>query len=151
MRAMVVGNLLTIGVFDLDDIVVSLSQRQLLGLILFAVFLIVPIGMSRFPYKGDPEKVPPLTAMQKQMGLEKLNGGVFLVAIIMWGVIFGSLLIGLFAIIWQLTLSRQPDPSISKEIWDWRFSLAKLAALIATLGAVVALPFTLVRLTYARQ
>ena len=116
MRAMVVGNLLTIGVFDLDDIVVSLSQRQLLGLILFAVFLIVPIGMSRFPYKGNPEKVPPLTAIQKQMGLEKLNGGVFLVAIIMWGVIFGSLLIGLFAIIWQLTLSRQPDPSISKEI-----------------------------------
>jgi uncharacterized protein YjbI with pentapeptide repeats len=135
----------------LDDIVVSLSQRQVLGLILLAVFLIVPIGISKFPHKGDPEKVPPLAAMQKQMGLDKLNGGAFFIAIVMWGLIFGSLLIGLFAIIWQLALSSQPDPAISKEIWDWRFSLAKLAALTATLGAVVAFPFTLVRLSLARQ
>lgn len=115
------------------------------------MFLIVPIGLSQFPHKGDPEKTPPLVAMQKQMGLERLNGGVFFIAIVMWGVIFGSLLFGLFAVIWQLVLSSQPNPEISKEVWDWRFSLAKLAALTATLGAVVALPFTLVRLGLNRK
>ena len=126
-----------------------LSGRDVLGFTLLAVFLIVPIALSRFPHNGDPEKTPPLVALQKQIGLEKLNSGLFFIAGVMWALIFASLFIALLSTIW-LVISNE-TPATSDDVWDWRFTLVGMAALTATLGAVVALPFTLVRLTYARR
>ncbi|MFT5796290.1 MAG: hypothetical protein ACI84R_000336 [Candidatus Azotimanducaceae bacterium] len=138
-----------LGVFDLDDIVLMLSKREALGFTLLVVFLILPIALSRFPHNGDPEKTPPLIALQKRIGLEQLNSGLFFIAVVMWVLIFASLFFGLLSTIW-LVISNE-TPTTSDEVWDWRFTLAGMAALTATLGAVVALPATLVRLTYARR
>ena len=103
------------------------------------------------PYGGAPEKTPPLIVFQELVGLERLNSGVFFIIILMWSTIFASLFAGLFFVIWNfisIGVSSISDPASN---WRWQYSLAKLAALTATLGAVVALPFTMVRLTYSKR
>ena len=126
-----------------------LSDRGVLGFTLLAAFVIAPIALSRFPHNGHPEKTPSLIALQKRVGLEQLNSGLFFIASVMWLLVFTSLFVGLLATIW-LEISTK-TPTSSDGIWDWRFTLVGLAALTATMGAVVALPFTLVRLTYVRR
>ena len=126
-----------------------LSDRGVLGFTLLAAFVIAPIALSRFPHNGHPEKTPSLIALQKRVGLEQLNSGLFFIASVMWLLFFTSLFVGLLATIWLVISTK--TPTSSDVIWDWRFTSICLAALTATLGAVVALPFTLVRLTYVRR
>ena len=126
-----------------------LSDRGVLGFTLLAAFVIAPIALSRFPHNGHPEKTPSLIALQKRVGLEQLNSGLFFIASVMWLLAFTSLFVGLLATIWLVISTK--TPTSSDVIWDWRFTSICLAALTATLGAVVALPFTLVRLTYVRR
>ena len=126
-----------------------LSDRGVLGFTLLAAFVIAPIALSRFPHNGHPEKTPSLIALQKRVGLEQLNSGLFFIASVMWLLVFTSLFVGLLATIWLVISTK--TPTSSDVIWDWRFTSICLAALTATLGAVVALPFTLVRLTYVRR
>ena len=131
----------------LDDIIFQIDGRELLGIVLVLAFLFVPIGISLFPYKGDPAK-PPFERLQRRMGLGSVNTGLLFVAIALWTMILGSLVLGLLWEVWSIIASTASQDIA--EIWNWRFSLAKMAALTATLGAVVALPFTLIRLTFTR-
>ena len=149
MRAMVVGNTVCQRCNKLDKIAIELTQREVLGILLALALLVVPFAVSRMPYHGDPEKVPPVTALKARMGLADLNGGLFFSAMVLWGMIFGLLFCGLLWLIWDLVTSAHP--ATQTEIWDWRFALAKLTALTATLGVVVAFPFTLIRLTLTRR
>lgn len=135
----------------MDQIIVELNGRQVWGIAVLLIFLIVPIGISLLPNHGDPETPPVLTKLKQQMGLGALNGGVFFIGVVTWCVIFGSLFLGLAVVIWQVIFAAHPDPTVSKEVWDWRFALVKFTALTATLGAVVALPFTMVRLGFSRR
>ncbi len=132
----------------LDDIIFEINQRDLLGFVLLLAFLFVPIGISQFLYKGDPAKPPLFDRLQARMGLGSINSGLLFVAIALWTIIFASLVMGLLGVVWSFIMSATPQSS--EQTWDWRFSLAKMAALTATLGAVVALPFTLIRLTFTR-
>jgi uncharacterized protein YjbI with pentapeptide repeats len=131
----------------LDDIIFQIDGRELLGIVLVLAFLFVPIGISFMPYRGDPSKPPLFDQLQKRMGLANINSGLLFVAIALWSLIFASLVLGLLGIIWSFIMSPVPQEG---QIWNWRFSLAKMAALTATLGAVMALPFTLIRLTFTR-
>jgi uncharacterized protein YjbI with pentapeptide repeats len=131
----------------LDDIFFVIDGRELLGIVLLLAFLFVPIGISFMPYKGNPNKPPLFDQLQNRMGLGNINSGLLFIAIAFWALIFGSLLLGLLGVIWSFIMSPIPQEG---QIWNWRFSLAKMAALTATLGAVVALPFTLIRLTFTR-
>jgi len=131
----------------LDDIIFQIDGRDLLGIVLVLAFLFVPIGISLFPYKGDPAK-PPFERLQRRMGLGNVNSGLLFVAIALWTMILGSLVLGLLWEVWSIIASTASQDIA--EIWNWRFSLAKIAALTATLAAVVALPFTLIRLTFTR-
>jgi hypothetical protein len=132
----------------LDDIIFQISQRDLLGIVLLLAFLFVPIGISLFPYKGDPAKPSLLARLQSRMWLSGLNSGLLFIAITIWTIIFGSLVLGLLGVIWSFIMTVPPQGA--EHEWDWRFSLAKMAGLTATLGAVVALPFTMIRLTFTR-
>jgi len=131
----------------LDDIIFQIDGRELLGIVLVLAFLFVPIGISFMPSKGDPNTPPLFDQLQDRMGLGNINSGLLFIGVGFWAMIFASLVFGLFAVIWSLIMAPIPTP---EQTWDWRFSLAKLAALTATLGAVVALPFTLIRLTFTR-
>ncbi|WP_439150133.1 pentapeptide repeat-containing protein [Sulfitobacter sp.] len=132
----------------MDNIIFELNGRHLLGIVLLLAFLFVPIGISLLPYKGDTSKPPLFDRLQNRMGLGSINSGLLFVAIALWALIFVSLALGLLGVVWTFILS--PIPQGQAQVWDWRFSLAKMAALTATLGAVLALPFTLIRLTFAR-
>ena len=44
-----------------------------------------------------------------------------------------------------------PNPDQQKQVWNWRFTLAQLAALTTVLGAVIALPVTINRLILSRR
>ncbi|WP_339758681.1 pentapeptide repeat-containing protein [uncultured Sulfitobacter sp.] len=131
----------------LDDIIFEIDGRDLLGIVLVLAFLFVPVGFSFMPYKGDPAK-PPFERLQRRMGLGNVNSGLLFVAITLWTIILGSLVLGLLWEVWSIIASTASQDIA--EIWKWRFSLAKIAALTATLGGVVALPFTLIRLTFTR-
>ncbi|SFS44121.1 Uncharacterized protein YjbI, contains pentapeptide repeats [Sulfitobacter marinus] len=133
----------------MDDIIFQIDGRELLGIVLVLAFLFVPIGISFMPSKGDPSKPPLFDQLQKRLGLSGFNSGLLFVAIALWAVIFGSLVLGLLAVVWSFILAATPQGS--EQTWDWRFSLAKMAALTATVGAVVALPFTMIRLTLTQR
>lgn len=142
-----------LGVSDLklDDIIIELSARNALGLAVLVVLLVIPLGVSLMPRNGEPEKTPPLVKLQKQMGLEQLNGGWFFLATLLWGALFGTLIMGLLSVLWGLITDTIPNAGDTDAIWDWRFAIIKLTALTATLGAVVAFPFTLIRLNLIRR
>ena len=104
--------------------------------------------------------VAPLEALQKRFGLDAVNPGLFLILGLIWICLFGLLAFGLLKLIWDIIWSALPvtdpalladDPDKRAELWDWRFGLAKLTALTGVLAAVVALPFTLIRLGLMRS
>ena len=103
--------------------------------------------------------------VQRQLGLDDVSPGVFLIAAIAWGVLAAVLFYGLLALVldvlWHPMAQRAPSPvsrflsglsgEAAGEKWDFRFRLAQMAALAGVLGAVVALPLTLNRLRLTRE
>ena len=128
-----------------DVIEVPLFPLLLAGLVV-ACFLVAKLPMSRFT--GKP---PPLEALQERLGLgmRGLNSGLFLLILVFWGVLFLALFLGLLSLLYDILAAGVPQGNAD---WtDWRFSLTKVAALTAVLGAVVALPFTLIRINLNHQ
>lgn len=96
-----------------------------------------------------------LSTVQTRMGLRMMHPAVFVLGAMFWGVLFGLLFVGLiwtiFGLIWGPLPSPERLPGQTSAIWNWRFSLVKLTALTTVLAAVIALPFTLIRLKLSRD
>ncbi|MBM1558331.1 pentapeptide repeat-containing protein [Sulfitobacter mediterraneus] len=113
------------------------------------------VVFAMMPAKAKPKEA--IASFQSQMGLDRLPTAVFFLMVTSWGAIFLVLLVGIlitiFHTIWWEAPRMLPDDSAADRvaIWDWRFSIAKLTALTAVLGAVVALPFTVIRLKLSRE
>lgn len=87
-----------------------------------------------------------LHSLRDTMGLNGISLVIIWAVAMVWTAIVCLLLFGLvrgtLGLIWL-------DIPIAKtEVWDWRFSIAQIVALTTVLGAVLAFPFTLVRLEY---
>lgn len=108
---------------------------MLLGSIL--VFLILPRTSSR-DANNSSERI------KAQLGLEGLSDAVLLFGVSLWGIVFVAVLFGFVLTIWETLLSSSLKNA--EQVFDWRISVAVLTASTATLGAVVALPITLIRL-----
>ena len=108
-----------------------------------AVILIAQLPLSRFT-----KKTAPLEAFQDKLGLSGLNAGIFFLVALFWVALFALLFGGLVKLIWSFIWD--PLPSAT-QIWDWRFALAKLTALTGVLAAVVALPFTLIKISLSSR
>ncbi len=80
------------------------------------------------------------------LGLESLPTPLGLGLVLLWMVIFGALLVGMIWVPWMLT--RQPVPRDASGAVDLRWYLLTLTALTAAVGAVAAVPFTLLRTVY---
>lgn len=117
---------------DLFSAIAGLGGFALFVLIVYGA--LIPVGHSH---------VAPLERVKERLGMAGLNSGLFLIALALWGAIFLSLAIGLIWLIWEMIWMSVPEAT--RATWDFRFALARLAGMTATLGAVVALPFTLVR------
>lgn len=95
------------------------------------------------------DRVSPVERMRDALGLTGLNGGLFFLALCLWSAIFLSLVAGLLWVIWSVAWAVLPSGQAA--LWNWRFTLAQMVALTGVLGAVVALPFTLVRIRLTRD
>lgn len=80
------------------------------------------------------------------LGLESLPTPIGLGLVLLWMAIFGALLVGMIWVPWMLT--RQPVPRDASGAVDLRWYLLTLTALTAAVGAVAAVPFTLLRTVY---
>lgn len=94
------------------------------------------------------EDQPAADRLRALLGLEAMNGGLFFLALCLWGLLLLLLTGGLFWMIWEVAWHSLPT---RENVWEWRFLLAQLVALTGVLGAVVALPFTLTRLRLTRE
>lgn len=125
--------------------IAGIGGLALLTLVIFGAM--IPAGSN---------SVAPLERLKDRLGLASLNSGLFLIVLTFWGALFLTLTVGLIWLIWDLiwmvltvnramvwTLPWLPVPEDTAKILG--FSIARIAGLTATLGAVVALPFTLIK------
>ena len=73
---------------------------------------------------------------------------VFL-GVLLWVVLFATLFVGLIYVIAEAVLT--PHPDVVDDKWDFRFALAKLTAITAVIGALIAFPFTVWRIRLTRE
>ncbi|SNR27044.1 pentapeptide repeat-containing protein [Puniceibacterium sediminis] len=90
--------------------------------------------------------VNPLGRLPERLGLSALNPGLVIILITLWGLLFLTLTAGLFGLIFDILVHAVPDGGQTEDVWNWRFKLVQITALTGVLGAVTALPFTLVRI-----
>lgn len=81
--------------------------------------------------------------------MAQVNSGMFFLLACLWCLIFAMLVGGFLMLLWQIIWDTLPLTTPST--WDYRFSLAKLTELTATLGAAVVFPLTLFRLRLTRR
>ena len=86
--------------------------------------------------------------LRNEVGLAILPAPIFVIVTLLWCTLAGILLLGLLAQIWEIISTAAPTADSS---FEWRFAMVRLTALTATFGAVIALPFTIVRLVYMRR
>lgn len=90
-----------------------------------------------------------IKGIAKRVGMDALHPTLFLLLALTWGFVAATLFAGLYVILIQVIFHAPPDGA--QAVWDWRFTLAQLAALTTVLGAVIALPITINRLMLARR
>lgn len=104
-----------------------------------------------------------VAGLRESLGLKTVHGTVVLLVIFVWATVFALLLIGMAAAVVEAlkaTTSIMPNASPNSRpietptdlsVFERRFPLLTLAAFTATLTAVVALPFTLLRTQFNRR
>ena len=90
-----------------------------------------------------------MTRLQAELGLDRLPAGIFAAGAVLWVIILIALFLGL---LWTIASAALHGPALIPGGPD-RAALHpdSLAALTATLGAVVALPLTLIKVRLTRQ
>jgi len=111
--------------------------------------VLASVLFSQLPLSRFTGQRPPLEAFQAKLGLSGLNAGLFFLILLFWGALFLLLSLGLVWLIFSTLTEGLPAGKDAEA--KWRFALTKLVALTGVLGAVVALPFTLVRIGLTRQ
>jgi hypothetical protein len=116
-------------------------------ILILGIFLGAVVVFAAMP-KGE-DNTATLIKLQNDLGLGMLPSPLFVGVTLLWTTLAGLLLFGLLTQIWEVISSINPT---SKEtILNWRLALVKLTALTATFGAVIAFPFTIVRLALTRE
>ena len=125
----------------------TMIEIPLAFVLLIGVFSLC-ILIAFFPPTWLKAKRLPWAGMQDKMGLAAMGGLPFFLVLFVWSLLFAALTIGLLWVIAD-TASMKP-PSANIEWRFWAFTLAKLASLTGVLGALVALPLSLVRIGLTR-
>lgn len=111
-------------------------------------FVLLPLLLTSGPTRNA------IQSLRDKLGLSSLSWWLFLLASAAWMLILALLLIGLAHTIWEIIWQIVPQTKTNQtqsQIWEFRFSIARLAGLTATIGAIIALPFTLIRLRLSHQ
>ncbi|VCU58931.1 hypothetical protein EPIB1_1829 [Tritonibacter mobilis] len=111
-------------------------------------FVVLPLGILL----ERPREIT--RRLRRDLGAEALPEAVFAGFFLLWVVLcaflFGGLITSLFDLVNELVLTDSADRSETAKV-NFRFFLAGIAALTATLGATLAIPVTLFRLRHSQQ
>lgn len=91
-----------------------------------------------------------LKDLQRTLSLSRIPLWIIVPLGVIWCVLFIVLLVSLFWVLFEMPRVVGNSDETAGQI-VLRFSLLSIAALTATLGAVVTLPLTLVRIQYTRR
>ena len=87
--------------------------------------------------------------IMEHLGMSALPKGLFILGALVWTLLLGAAVFGLLFAIWRAIF---PVVEAGTEVGDdLRWSLLTITALTAMLGAVVAFPFTLIRIQLTRK
>ncbi|MEO1399442.1 MAG: hypothetical protein AAFU56_11340, partial [Pseudomonadota bacterium] len=130
-----------------DPIWIPLSHRFLNGVAIGSVVLAVLFFV--FWVQWRKSVASRLLRLRKKLGLTELNpwlvGGLGLV----WALLFAVFLLAMFWVV--IGILGRVGAATPEEGSDLRWSLLTLTAMTASLGAVISLPFTLIRVTLNRR
>ena len=134
------------------DFYFSLLTNPFVWIILGLVVLFYVIqSLTARPGSKRNDPADRLAQLGRQIGMEGISPALVLIALVTWSILALTLLGGIYVILWQVILYDIPNPDQQKQVWNWRFTLAQLAALTTVLGAVIALPVTINRLILSRR
>ncbi|RBI70557.1 hypothetical protein DQW77_14000 [Roseovarius sp. TE539] len=113
------------------------TAMTVLAVVVLSAFVLLATGKGR------------LDLGRERMGLEGLPHFVVLILTVIWAALLLTLLWGVFWVIFGI-MDRTAAPTQAEGL-DLRWSLLTLTALTAALGAVISLPFTLIRMALNRR
>ncbi|MFZ5964637.1 pentapeptide repeat-containing protein [Thalassococcus sp. BH17M4-6] len=124
----------------------SLGLPGLMALLVLLGALAFTIRMLR---KGGLHLPARFARVPADFGLPDLWPPFFWTAVMLWVGLMLTLTAGLFGLIFEV-LFHSVVRAGDSDAWNFRFLLAQMVALTGVLGAVVALPFTLLKLSLSR-
>ena len=125
------------------------SPQAFYTLVLF-VALVLGSGLVFALLHGPHHKRPSvIERVRSFFQLDQLPLGVVFLGVLLWVMLFTTLFIGLIYVITEAV--RTPYPEGVDDRWNFRFALAKLTAITAVIGALIAFPFTVWRIRLTRE
>ncbi|AUQ70717.1 pentapeptide repeat-containing protein [Phaeobacter inhibens] len=133
----------------MTTITLPIDPKHFWAIVALAGFVLaVAVVYAAMP-RTEGKHTNPLDRLKDILGLAQFGDGLFLLLALMWSGLFLALFTGLLLMLWELIWFAVPqNPSAEASA---RFALLRLAAMTVTLGAVVALPFTLIRIRLTRE
>lgn len=125
-----------------DVITFSLPRPLVLGLGALLILLVLS-ALVYITLPKDERDTNPLTQLRDHLGLQTMPLIVFIVVLALWTGLAITLTLGLFGLISEIIYNAQPD--------TYLFYVLRIAGLTTVLGAVIALPFTVIRLRLTHE
>ncbi|AUR03922.1 putative low-complexity protein [Phaeobacter inhibens] len=133
----------------MTTITLPIDPKHFWAIVALAGFVLaVAVVYAAMP-RTESKHSDPLDRLKDILGLAQFGDGLFLLLALMWSGLFLALFTGLLLMLWELIWFVVPQNPLAEA--SARFALLRLAAMTATLGAVVALPFTLIRIRLTRE
>ncbi|AUQ99284.1 pentapeptide repeat-containing protein [Phaeobacter inhibens] len=133
----------------MTTITLPIDPKHFWAIVALAGFVLaVAVVYATMP-RTEGKHTDPLDRLKDILGLGQFGDGLFLLLALMWSGLFLALFTGLLLMLWELIWFVVPQNPLAEA--SARFALLRLAAMTATLGAVVALPFTLIRIRLTRE
>ncbi len=93
-----------------------------------------------------------ILSLRKRMGLDNLHPSLFIAALVLYSGIALLLVIGLLVLMLRtIALPFDPDMALKDKRTEYLFYVLRIAGLTTVLGAVIALPFTIIRLRLTQR
>ncbi len=93
-----------------------------------------------------------ILSLRKRMGLDNLHPSLFIAALVLYSGIALLLVIGLLILMLStIALPFDPDMALKDKRTEYLFYVLRIAGLTTVLGAVIALPFTIIRLRLTQR
>ncbi|UWQ47248.1 pentapeptide repeat-containing protein [Leisingera aquaemixtae] len=133
----------------MTTITLPIDPKFFWAIVWLAAFALAVAAIYAAMPRTEAKRIDPLERLKALLGAAQIGDGLFLPLLAMWAALFLALFGGLMLMLWEVIW--HAVPANEKAQTAVRFALVRLAAMTATLGAVAALPFTLIRLRLARE